>query len=183
VQIVEYLRAFLMARLALSRMQVLTVISGAFGLFKRQLALEVGGYSHGTVGEDMELVVKLHRHMRDQKKPYRIEFIPEPVCWTEAPDDLTILGRQRRAGSGARWRPSSSTRTCCSTRATDGSASWASGRYWWSTSWGRSWRVLGSSWSPPLLCSWRLLAVDYIPAGGPAINLHDRECCRQVAQT
>ncbi|HEX8214222.1 MAG TPA: glycosyltransferase [Allosphingosinicella sp.] len=99
VQIVEYLRAFLMARLALSRMQVLTVISGAFGLFKRQLALEVGGYSHGTVGEDMELVVKLHRHLRDNKKRYRIEFIPEPVCWTEAPDDLTTLGRQR-----ARWQ-------------------------------------------------------------------------------
>jgi cellulose synthase/poly-beta-1,6-N-acetylglucosamine synthase-like glycosyltransferase len=99
VQIIEYLRAFLMARLALSRMQVLTVISGAFGLFKRQLALEVGGYSHGTVGEDMELVVKLHRHLRDRKQPYRIEFIPEPVCWTEAPDDLTILGRQR-----ARWQ-------------------------------------------------------------------------------
>lgn len=99
VQIMEYLRAFLMARLALSRMQALTVISGAFGLFRRRLALEVGGYSHKTVGEDMELVVKLHRHMREQRKPYRIEFIPEPVCWTEAPDDLTILGRQR-----ARWQ-------------------------------------------------------------------------------
>lgn len=99
VQIVEYLRAFLMARLALSRMQVLTVISGAFGLFRRRLVLEVGGYTHGTVGEDMELVVKLHRHMRDRKQPYCIEFIPEPVCWTEAPEDLTTLGRQR-----ARWQ-------------------------------------------------------------------------------
>ncbi|WP_344705936.1 glycosyltransferase [Sphingomonas swuensis] len=99
VQIVEYLRAFLMARLALSRLQVLTVISGAFGLFRRRLVLEVGGYSHGTVGEDMELVVKLHRHMRELKRPYRIDFIPEPVCWTEAPEDLTILGRQR-----ARWQ-------------------------------------------------------------------------------
>ncbi|MEA1070927.1 glycosyltransferase [Sphingomonas sp. LY160] len=99
VQIVEYLRAFLMARLALSRMQALTVISGAFGLFRRRLVLEVGGYSHGTVGEDMELVIKLHRHMRDKKRPYRIDFIPEPVCWTEAPEDLTILGRQR-----ARWQ-------------------------------------------------------------------------------
>ncbi len=99
VQIMEYLRAFLMARIALSRMQVLTVISGAFGLFRRRLALEVGGYSHGTVGEDMELVIKLHRHMRDQKKPYRIEFIPEPVCWTEAPEDVSVLGRQR-----ARWQ-------------------------------------------------------------------------------
>lgn len=99
VQILEYLRAFLMARLALSRMQALTVISGAFGLFRRQLCVEVGGYSHGTVGEDMELVIKLHRHLRDRKQPYRIEFIPEPVCWTEAPESLTILGRQR-----ARWQ-------------------------------------------------------------------------------
>lgn len=99
VQIVEYLRAFLMARLALSRMQVLTVISGAFGLFRRNLVIDVGGYSHGTVGEDMELVVKLHRYMRERGRPYRVEFIPEPVCWTEAPEDLTILGRQR-----ARWQ-------------------------------------------------------------------------------
>ena len=99
VQIVEYLRAFLIARLALSRMQVLMLISGAFGLFNRQLVLEVGGYSHGTVGEDMELVVKLHRRMREKKQPYRIMFIPEPVCWTEAPSDLTTLGRQR-----ARWQ-------------------------------------------------------------------------------
>ncbi len=99
VQIVEYLRAFLMARLALSRMQVLTIISGAFGLFRRELVLEVGGYTHGTVGEDMELVVKLHRLMRDRKLPYRVEFIPDPVCWTEAPEDVRVLGRQR-----ARWQ-------------------------------------------------------------------------------
>lgn len=99
VQIMEYLRAFLMARLALGRMQALTVISGAFGLFSRQRVVEVGGYSHATVGEDMELVIKLHRHMRDQRLPYRIDFIAEPVCWTECPEDLGVLGRQR-----ARWQ-------------------------------------------------------------------------------
>jgi cellulose synthase/poly-beta-1,6-N-acetylglucosamine synthase-like glycosyltransferase len=99
VQIVEYLRAFLMARLALSAMQALTVISGAFGLFQRRAALEVGGYTHGTVGEDMELVIKLHRHFRERKQDYRIDFVAEPVCWTEVPEDLTILGRQR-----ARWQ-------------------------------------------------------------------------------
>ena len=99
VQIVEYLRAFLMARLALSEMQALTVISGAFGLFQRQAALEVGGYSHGTVGEDMELVIKLHRLFRERGQPYRIDFIPEPVCWTEVPESLAVLGRQR-----ARWQ-------------------------------------------------------------------------------
>jgi cellulose synthase/poly-beta-1,6-N-acetylglucosamine synthase-like glycosyltransferase len=99
VQIMEYLRAFLMARLALGQMQVLTVISGAFGLFRRQYVVEVGGYSHATVGEDMELVLKLHRYMRDRGQPYRIEFIAEPVCWTECPEDAAVLGRQR-----SRWQ-------------------------------------------------------------------------------
>lgn len=98
LQTVEYLRAFLMARLAWSRIDALTIISGAFGLFKRQAVMEVGGYSHGTVGEDMELVLKLHKHFRRQKKPYKIAFIPEPVCWTEAPESLAVLARQR-----ARW--------------------------------------------------------------------------------
>lgn len=97
-QTVEYLRAFLMARLAWSRMNALTVVSGAFGLFRRSRVIEVGGYTLGTVGEDMELVVKLHRLMRDKRKPYRVAFVPEPVCWTEAPESLAVLGRQR-----ARW--------------------------------------------------------------------------------
>jgi len=99
VQIMEYLRAFLMARLALSAMQSLTVISGAFGLFQRRAAVDVGGYSHDTVGEDMELVVKLHRHSRETKRPCVISFIPEPVCWTEVPESLAVLARQR-----ARWQ-------------------------------------------------------------------------------
>ena len=99
VQIVEYLRAFLMARLGLGKMQALTVISGAFGMFKRRPVVEVGGYSHNTVGEDMELVIKLHRHMRDQKRDYRVDYIAEPVCWTECPDSLAVLSRQR-----ARWQ-------------------------------------------------------------------------------
>ncbi|GGD65167.1 glycosyltransferase family 2 protein [Aurantiacibacter arachoides] len=99
VQIVEYLRAFLMARVGLSKMQALTVISGAFGLFRRRQVVEVGGYSHGTVGEDMELVIKLHKLMREAKRDYRIDFIAEPVCWTECPDSLAVLGRQR-----ARWQ-------------------------------------------------------------------------------
>lgn len=98
LQTVEYLRAFLMARLAWSRINALTIISGAFGLFRRNRVIEAGGYTHGTVGEDMELVVKLHRLMRDRGLPYRVAFVPEPVCWTEAPEDLRVLGRQR-----ARW--------------------------------------------------------------------------------
>ena len=99
VQIVEYLRAFLMARLGLGKMQALTVISGAFGLFKRRHVVDVGGYSHATVGEDMELVIKLHRLMRDRGQEYRVDFIAEPVCWTECPDSISVLSRQR-----ARWQ-------------------------------------------------------------------------------
>lgn len=99
VQTVEYLRAFLMARLGLSQMRTLLIISGAFGLFKRSAAIAVGGFSQKTVGEDMELVVKLHRHFRDRRLPYRVRYVPEPVSWTEAPEDLKILGNQR-----SRWQ-------------------------------------------------------------------------------
>ena len=98
-QTVEYLRAFLMARLAWSRIGVLTIVSGAFGVFRRTTVIEAGGYARNTVGEDMELIVRLHRHCRDRKQSYRIAYVPEPVCWTEAPQTLAVLGRQR-----ARWQ-------------------------------------------------------------------------------
>ncbi|HEV2557895.1 MAG TPA: glycosyltransferase [Microvirga sp.] len=98
-QTVEYLRAFLMARLAWSRLRALTIVSGAFGLFRRQVVVAVGGYSHHTVGEDFELILKIHRHMRDRGEDYAVSFIPEPVCWTEAPESLRVLGRQR-----SRWQ-------------------------------------------------------------------------------
>ncbi|MEI7552329.1 MAG: glycosyltransferase [Verrucomicrobiota bacterium] len=99
IQIVEYLRAFLIARLAFSRLGSVSIISGAFGLFKRSAVLQVGGYSHGTVGEDMELIVKIHRKFCDAGQPYHILFIPDPVCWTEAPETLAQLRRQR-----TRWQ-------------------------------------------------------------------------------
>jgi cellulose synthase/poly-beta-1,6-N-acetylglucosamine synthase-like glycosyltransferase len=99
LQTIEYLRAFLLARLAWSRLGALTIVSGAFGLFRRSVVLDVGGYAAKTVGEDMELVVRLHRRFREWRRPYRIAFVPEPVCWTEAPETLTQLSRQR-----TRWQ-------------------------------------------------------------------------------
>ncbi len=98
-QVVEYLRAFLMARLAWSRINTLMLVSGAFGVFRRAEVVAVGGFTKGSMGEDLDLVIKLHRYMIDSKRKYRIEFIPEPVCWTEAPESLSVLARQR-----SRWQ-------------------------------------------------------------------------------
>ena len=95
VQIVEYLRAFLAGRAGWSRVNMLLIISGAFGLFWRETVVEAGGYDTTTVGEDAELVVRLHRHCRDQKRRYKITFVADPICWTEAPAERGALRRQR----------------------------------------------------------------------------------------
>jgi cellulose synthase/poly-beta-1,6-N-acetylglucosamine synthase-like glycosyltransferase len=95
LQIVEYLRAFLIGRMGWSHLDSLMLISGAFGIFSRRVVVQVRGYSTDTVGEDMELVIKIHRHMREQKQKYAVRFVPDPVCWTECPSSLKVLGRQR----------------------------------------------------------------------------------------
>lgn len=94
-QVVEYLRAFLFGRLGWSPLNAMLVISGAFGLFRKSRVIEVGGYRTDTVGEDMELVMRLHRYHRKHDLPYRILFMPNPVCWTEAPESLRVLRSQR----------------------------------------------------------------------------------------
>jgi cellulose synthase/poly-beta-1,6-N-acetylglucosamine synthase-like glycosyltransferase len=96
VQIVEYFRAFLIGRIGWDSLGALLIVSGAFGLFRRSAVEEVGGYVHGTVGEDIELVVRLHKHLRERGEPYRVAFVPEPTCWTEAPEDFKTLATQRR---------------------------------------------------------------------------------------
>jgi cellulose synthase/poly-beta-1,6-N-acetylglucosamine synthase-like glycosyltransferase len=94
-QIVEYLRAFLYGRMGWSPMNAHLIISGAFGIYHKETVVAVGGYRSDTVGEDMELVVRLHRILSKQKKPYHITFVPEPICWTEVPDTRKKLKRQR----------------------------------------------------------------------------------------
>jgi cellulose synthase/poly-beta-1,6-N-acetylglucosamine synthase-like glycosyltransferase len=78
-----------------SSMDVLLIVSGAFGMFRRELVVEAGGYSGRTVGEDMELIVRLHRHLREKKQKYRISFVPDPVAWTEVPESMRVLAQQR----------------------------------------------------------------------------------------
>jgi cellulose synthase/poly-beta-1,6-N-acetylglucosamine synthase-like glycosyltransferase len=94
-QVLEYARAFFTGRAGWSHFKSLLIISGAFGLFRRTAVLEAGGFLVGTVSEDMELVVRLHKHFRRQGRPYSIRFTPDPICWTEVPSDLKTLRRQR----------------------------------------------------------------------------------------
>lgn len=94
-QIGEYFRAFLFGRVGWQAMNMLLIISGAFGMFKKSIVLQAGGYRTDTVGEDMELITRIHYTMLNSKQKYHIGFIPEPVCWTEAPESLGILKKQR----------------------------------------------------------------------------------------
>jgi len=95
-QVLEYFRAFTLGRMAWSRIDGLLIISGAFGMFDRQLVVDIGGYDTSTVGEDLELVVRMRRHMRDVRKmKYKVAFIPDPLCWTEVPSKISVLSRQR----------------------------------------------------------------------------------------
>ena len=95
LQVLEYLRAFLSGRMGWDALDATLVISGAFGVFKRDIVVASGGYATDTVGEDMELVVRMHRYCRENDIPYRIHFVPDPVAWTECPESLAVLSRQR----------------------------------------------------------------------------------------
>jgi cellulose synthase/poly-beta-1,6-N-acetylglucosamine synthase-like glycosyltransferase len=94
-QVVEYLRAFLSGRLGWSALRGLLLVSGAFGVYRKSAVVEVGGYDGSTDTEDLELVMALHEVNRAKGRPYRIVFVPDPVCWTEVPTTWRMLHRQR----------------------------------------------------------------------------------------
>lgn len=98
IQVLEYLRAFILGRMAWAKMDGLLLISGAFGMFDREIVIKSGGYNPKTVGEDMELVVRMRRYMIENKLKYTVQYIPDPLCWTEAPESFKILRKQR-----SRW--------------------------------------------------------------------------------
>ncbi len=95
LQVLEYLRAFLAGRMGWHALDATLIISGAFGVFRRSVAVDAGGFRTDVVGEDVELVVRLHRYCREEGWAYKISFVPDPVAWTEAPETLAGLGRQR----------------------------------------------------------------------------------------
>ncbi len=99
LQVVEYIRSFIVGRLGWNPLGGNLIISGAFGLFNRQAVLDIGGYETSSIGEDMELIVRLRRQAYENRERARVEFLPDPVAWTEAPEDVRVLARQRN-----RWQ-------------------------------------------------------------------------------
>jgi cellulose synthase/poly-beta-1,6-N-acetylglucosamine synthase-like glycosyltransferase len=99
VQVVEYLRAFLGGRLGWSSINGMLIVSGAFGVFHRETVVAAGGFRADVIGEDMEMTVRLHRTLSARGQRYRVAFIPDPVCWTDAPEDIATLAKQRK-----RWQ-------------------------------------------------------------------------------
>jgi cellulose synthase/poly-beta-1,6-N-acetylglucosamine synthase-like glycosyltransferase len=97
-QILEYLRAFLGGRMGMAMMRSTLIVSGAFGIFRKDIAMACQGYRTTSITEDMDLVIRMQKLMHERKTPYRIQFIPDPICWTEAPGSLRVLARQR-----SRW--------------------------------------------------------------------------------
>ena len=95
IQVVEYLRAFLFGRLGWNRLGGNLIISGAFGLFRKDYVMAVGGYRTTSIVEDLDLVVRMHRYLRQNKIKYEMPFIPDPVAWTEVPESAKVLARQR----------------------------------------------------------------------------------------
>ncbi len=94
-QVVEYLRAFLFGRMGWNLLGGNLIISGAFGLFRKEYLRAIGGYRTGNVTEDMDLVVRLHRYLRENRIDAQLPFIPDPVAWTEVPSTVRVLARQR----------------------------------------------------------------------------------------
>lgn len=95
IQILEYTRAFIMARMAWAKIDGLLIISGALGMFDKEILIASGGYRTDTVGEDMEVVVRMRRYMSDRRQKYSVACIPDPLCWTEVPETFQSLSRQR----------------------------------------------------------------------------------------
>jgi cellulose synthase/poly-beta-1,6-N-acetylglucosamine synthase-like glycosyltransferase len=96
-QAIEYVRGFLAGRSPLAKLDALMIVSGAFGLFRKDAVIAAGGYHTGTVCEDMEIIVRLHRWAHEQDKPGKILFVPDPVCWTQVPSDWkSLLGQRDR---------------------------------------------------------------------------------------
>ena len=96
MQVLEYDRSFLASRILFDKFNGSLIISGAFGLFKKDTVVAAGGYDASTMGEDMELVVKLHDYCVTNDIPYLIRYATDAICWSQVPENLKDLSKQRR---------------------------------------------------------------------------------------
>ncbi len=96
LQTIEYMKAFIGGRIGWSSINGLIIVSGAFGVFQKNYVIKVGGYRGGYPGEDMNIIIKLHRYMLENNIPYKVAYCPDAVCWTQAPDTYRILSSQRK---------------------------------------------------------------------------------------
>ena len=96
MQVLEYDRSFLASRILFDQFNGSLIISGAFGLFRKDVVIAAGGYNVSTLGEDMELVVKLHEYCTVNRMDYCIRYATDAICWTQAPERLSDLKKQRR---------------------------------------------------------------------------------------
>ena len=103
IQVVEYIRAFLIGRMGWGEINGLMLVSGAFGMYPRSRMIEVGGFNAKTVGEDLELCIRMRAHMEKIKKPYKVVYVPETLCWTEAPPDFEVFIKQRDRWARGLW--------------------------------------------------------------------------------
>ena len=103
----------------MAMMRSTLIVSGAFGIFRKDIAMACGGYRAASITEDLDLVVRMQKLMHEQKKPYRIHFIPDPICWTEAPGKPQGPGpAEEPVAPGPHRDPGPVPAACSSTRAT-----------------------------------------------------------------
>lgn len=96
LQVLEYDRSFLCSRAFFNAFNGNLIISGALGLFKKDMVLKVGGYRTDALGEDMDIATRLHQYCKKNKIPYKMKYVPEAICWTQCPSNLKDLRKQRQ---------------------------------------------------------------------------------------
>lgn len=103
-QELEYIRSFIMGKLGWSYINAVPNVSGGLGLFNKEVAIQAGGYDSKSFAEDMDIVVRMVKNRLEEKEEYAVRYIPETLCWTEAPESLSVFVRQRVRWSRGLWQ-------------------------------------------------------------------------------
>src|SRR5690606_28987118 len=94
-QEMEYIRSYLLGKMGWNYLNCIPNVSGGLGLFDKEILIASGGYDPKSLGEDMEMITRMCITMCDNNEKYEVKYIPQTLCWTEGPDSLRMLIRQR----------------------------------------------------------------------------------------